>query len=439
MTVCPTAFASYTPTAGAGGSSGGSGGLGSPFGSGGSSGDGSDAGPCPGQGYTCDSCADGWFCPPVQTPALPAPCGYGWPCYHCEDGWFCVPSPPTIGPEIQAYSTSRPGEPGIKAPAVQAPDTNGYQYVGCYKDNPDRALRDAQLLTLAGGMTTEQCVGFCSVQGFPIAGTEYSTQCFCGYMLLDSMMVDESQCNMSCAGDATNTTMCGGPWALGIWSVDGSVRQGDSPVNQFTLATTPGWQHTGGVRYSMTAVTTPIWAWPPFASSAGPAATAPSPSMDMSGLESAILSAVAAEAGGMALLDSAAAGGIIESVSLILNQGMSSIANVLSLTTPAINPPFISGPTNIPLGPGPVVPSTTIPTATTLLVETAALPIPTSKMAEANAAGEDATADDPGASEGGAFVGVNSNGAEKDGSYTFPTLPGVNRRWRAPRRRAHWA
>lgn len=276
-------------------------------------------------------------------------------------------------------------------------------------------------------MTTAQCVDFCSVQGFPLAGTEYSTQCFCGYMLLDSIVMDESQCNMSCAGDSTNTTMCGGPWALGIWSVDGSVRQGDSPENQFTLATTPGWQITGGVRYSRTTVATPIWAWPPFASSPSPAGAAPSPTMDMSGLESAILSAVAAEAGGMALLDSAAAGGIIESVSMILNQGMSSIANVLSLTTPAINTPFISGPTNIPLGPGPVVPSTAIPTATTLLAETAVIPIPT----EAVAAGEDTTADDRGALDGSA-------GAEDDGSYTFPILPGVNRRRRAPRHRAHW-
>ncbi|PSR88763.1 hypothetical protein BD289DRAFT_226775 [Coniella lustricola] len=69
-----------------------------------SSTDGSAAGSCPGQGYTCDDCVNGWFCPPLQTPALPAPCGYGWPCYHCRGGWFCAPMLSTAGATTRLYS-----------------------------------------------------------------------------------------------------------------------------------------------------------------------------------------------------------------------------------------------------------------------------------------------------------------------------------------------
>ncbi|KDN67732.1 putative WSC domain-containing protein [Colletotrichum sublineola] len=47
--------------------------------------------PCPGRGYSCSECLNGWFCPPQETPMLPAPCGMGWPCYHCKGGWYCAP------------------------------------------------------------------------------------------------------------------------------------------------------------------------------------------------------------------------------------------------------------------------------------------------------------------------------------------------------------
>lgn len=442
VTQCPSAFASYTPTPTSPGVSPAGSGVypfgsrGAPSGSGGSPGGGSGTGPCPGEGYTCDSCSDGWFCPPLQTPALPAPCGYGWPCYHCAGGWFCVPRPQNTGAGIQKYPTS---SSGIKVPSTY-PDTNGYKYVGCYQDSPNRALRDAQLLTLAGGMTSGQCISFCSAQGFTIAGTEDSTQCYCGYKILDSIAMESSQCNMSCAGDPTNNTMCGGPWALSIWSINGSIQQGQSPEKQVTLATSASWQQPGSVRLSKGVVTTAISAWPPLAPSADTGITVTDPtSMGVSDLESAMLAAVASEAGGVALVDSTSASGIIESVSMILNMGMSSIASVLTLAAPASLTPFISGPTNLPLGPGPVVPSTTISTGVVYVAESAAIRLPTLNPIESNPIGGDAAANALGTSDSSAFVDMTSNAADREEAHVFPTLPGVGKGWRAARRRAHWA
>lgn len=446
VTQCPSAFASYTPTPTSPGvSPGGSGAY--PFGSGGSSsgsgnspGNSPDQGPCPGEGYTCDSCSDGWFCPPLPTPALPAPCGYGWPCYHCAGGWFCVPWPRNAGigagagSGIQSYQTL---SPGIKAPSTY-PDTNGYKYVGCYQDSPDRALRDAQLLTIAGGMTSGQCINFCSAQGFTIAGTEDSAECYCGYKVLDSTAMEGSQCNMSCAGDPTNITICGGPWALSIWSVNGSIQQGQSPEKQATPVTTAAWQLPSGMRVSKATVTTDIFAWPSLAPSADTGIAAPFPtSLDVSGLEAAMLAAVASEAGGLALVDSASASDMMESVSMIINMGISSIASVLSLTAPGSHTLFFPGPTNLPLGPGPVVSSTTVLTGVTYRAETAANSLPTLDSIDSGAMEEDNAANAFGSSDGGASIDVSSSAAE--GEESFANVPGAGKGRRASRRRAHWA
>lgn len=183
---------------------------------------GADAkGPCPGYGYTCDDCLDGWFCPPVQTPAQPAPCGYGWPCYHCEGGWFCVPLPEdTPGATLLASASTS----SVVTPTPLSAN-NGYLYAGCYADDSTRVLSKAEVLDLPGGMTNEECIRFCEKQGLTLAGTEHGAQCFCGNVLLGSASLSPDHCNVTCTGDLTNSTVCGGSWALSVWSSDGTAHQ----------------------------------------------------------------------------------------------------------------------------------------------------------------------------------------------------------------------
>lgn len=413
MTFCPSAFSSYVPSAYPGlGNAGSSGGSGTGT-------DGSEAGPCPGQGYTCSDCLDGWFCPPFQTPAAQVPCGYGWPCYHCEGGFFCVPIPQTVAPAAPVHAHSTP-TPQTALPADPQP-TNGYQYVGCYEDNPNRSLRDAQLLSVAGGMTTGQCVDFCQTQGFAIAGTEDGTQCFCGTLLLDSVTLDEGHCNMSCSGDVANSSMCGGPWALSIWTIDGSVQQAQdqSPEKRVTLATAPGWQDALAVKSKFDAATA-VYAWPPLGPSISTGAGSLT-SMNTSKLESAILAAVAAEASGLAPIEPASASDIIASVSMILNMGMSSIASDLSLVGPISNTILFSGPTNIPLAPGPVIPLTNFPPlATTFPVMVTAITSTTISIGSSSTGNGPSVGPDSSGSEG-----VSADAADDEGSYIFPSLPGV--------------
>lgn len=184
-------------------------------------------GPCPDHGYTCDDCLDGWFCPPVQTPAWPAPCGYGWPCYHCEGGWFCVPLPEDLPSAALLASASTSSVVTPTHPSV----TNGYLYAGCYADDSTRVLSKAEVLDLRGGMTNGECVRFCQKQGLALAGTEDGAQCFCGNVLLGSALLSPDHCNVTCTGDLTNSTVCGGSWALSVWSSDGTAQQQPNPTS----------------------------------------------------------------------------------------------------------------------------------------------------------------------------------------------------------------
>ncbi|KAK0713900.1 WSC domain-containing protein, partial [Lasiosphaeria miniovina] len=248
-------------------------------------------GPCPGEGYTCNDCLDGWFCPPSHTPALPAPCGNGWPCYHCSGGWFCVPSPTllpttvTVCPLSQAGSTtpgaglttpSTPGD-GEQTPAAADsagalpqetlhPAISGWQYAGCYKDDSARALQNASItVSIPPGMTNEMCINFCKDQGFSLAGTEDGYQCFCGNALVDSWPVGDSECNAPCTGDPNCS--CGGNWALSVWSPDGKASRVIGPEMQFVMPTpTPGQTEmtlfVGGVRAMVMTITTDVFEFP---------------------------------------------------------------------------------------------------------------------------------------------------------------------------------
>ena len=241
-------------------------------------------GPCPGQGYSCDDCPDGWFCPPPQTPAQPAPCGYGWPCYHCSHSWFCAPQPSTVTmcpssqasvASVQATGTS-PQQATLPTASMTTfvtsspsfhPATGGWSYAGCYRDDPNRSLKDYSVLApVAGGMTNDKCIGLCRANNFSIAGTEDGFQCFCGNALVDSMLLDDTRCNMTCDGGSAR--FCGGAWALSLWSADGKVSQENGPQRQFTLPRpAPGSPdvsvHPGGIMLTVVPLTTALDMWPP--------------------------------------------------------------------------------------------------------------------------------------------------------------------------------
>ncbi|KAJ9143931.1 hypothetical protein NKR19_g6665 [Coniochaeta hoffmannii] len=147
------------------------------------------------------------------------------------------------------------------------PATGGWSYAGCYRDDPNRSLKNYSVVAaVAAGMTNDECIGLCRAKNFSIAGTEDGFQCFCGDALLDSMLLDDTRCNMTCAGGGAR--FCGGPWALSLWSADGKVSRENGPQRQFTVPLpAPGSPdvsvHPGGIMLTVIPLTTALDIWPP--------------------------------------------------------------------------------------------------------------------------------------------------------------------------------
>ncbi|OAG03405.1 WSC-domain-containing protein [Paraphaeosphaeria sporulosa] len=85
--------------------------------------------------------------------------------------------------------------------------TDQYGYTGCFKEgNPGRQLA-IQAYTDTVNNTNTKCISTCSSLGYIFAGTEFSSECWCGIDIPISKG-DDANCNYGCSGDVDQT--CGG-------------------------------------------------------------------------------------------------------------------------------------------------------------------------------------------------------------------------------------
>jgi len=91
-------------------------------------------------------------------------------------------------------------------------------YSGCYVDSSTRFLtgNPAPVTGLSGSsMTPQLCALGCAAAGFPISGTEYASQCFCGASVSSGVLASsDADCNMACSGDSTQ--FCGAGWRVTV-------------------------------------------------------------------------------------------------------------------------------------------------------------------------------------------------------------------------------
>lgn len=280
-------------------------------------------------------------------------------------------------------------------------------------------------MKLASDMTNDECINLCRSKSFAIAGTKSGTQCFCGNDLLGSVLVSNGQCNMSCAGDATQSTLCGGPEALSIWGLLDTSIQEESPEQSFSSAVTPEAQGTGGMAYTKMQITSSIYAWPPAETSVSDLPTSLAAS-DLSELEMAMLSVIASRA---RETQGTAGQGFIGSISAVLNMGTTNIADDVPPANLTSSTAFITESSSITLAPKPVHGLTAVPTDSTLYMTAMADDNTATHTAEANNPVDDMVANDASAAMDGDQVG----------SSAIPILPGTKRERRVPRRRSHWA
>jgi hypothetical protein len=112
----------------------------------------------------------------------------------------------------------RPGP--LMAPSLPAtPAAASVVSLGCFKDQGDAAGTNGRDLNgfaeNVPGMTTEMCTQTCAIKGFPFAGTQFGTWCFCGATYGKSGRADN--CSVKCGGNQSET--CGGAWANSVYQV----------------------------------------------------------------------------------------------------------------------------------------------------------------------------------------------------------------------------
>ncbi|TDL22719.1 WSC-domain-containing protein [Rickenella mellea] len=108
---------------------------------------------------------------------------------------------------------------------------------GCYTDSTsNRALNG--LSQSNGVMTIENCINFCTSNSFVYAGVEFSQECYCGNQLIGSTQAASTDCNMACAGSATEP--CGGPARLNLF-LNGNT----PPANPSTPSQVGDWNSVG--------------------------------------------------------------------------------------------------------------------------------------------------------------------------------------------------
>ncbi|KAI5776253.1 WSC domain-containing protein [Geopyxis carbonaria] len=100
--------------------------------------------------------------------------------------------------------------PLLTLAAAQLPP---WTLLGCADETETRTLEGA---SIAGNMTVDRCLQFCTTADFALAGLEYGNECYCGNTLRNNAAVGKDGCTMACTG--ASGELCGGVSRLAVYS-----------------------------------------------------------------------------------------------------------------------------------------------------------------------------------------------------------------------------
>lgn len=91
--------------------------------------------------------------------------------------------------------------------------------------------------------TIESCLAYCDAGGFPLAGLEYGSQCFCGNYLSNGASLSlPATCAMPCAGNSKE--ICGGYYAMSLFvstKANAAGLTSDLTANPTAITLPSGW------------------------------------------------------------------------------------------------------------------------------------------------------------------------------------------------------
>lgn len=123
---------------------------------------------------------------------------------------------------------------GDRAPSTN-PGTGGYTLIGCYNDTPSARSLSVSLGSSSSN-TVASCVSRCSDAGYPLAGVEFGSECYCDSDIRNGAHVIDGGCDKICSGESRE--YCGGAGSIDIY------KNYDAPTP--TAAPIPdGWSSLG--------------------------------------------------------------------------------------------------------------------------------------------------------------------------------------------------
>ncbi|PSN41238.1 Xylosyltransferase oxt [Blattella germanica] len=113
--------------------------------------------------------------------------------------------------------------------------------LGCYRDEKTFRLLSGYYANLKTTNSPKHCINMCLQSGFPYAGVQYSTECFCGNEEPPSTSrLPDSSCNMKCPADPREA--CGGYFTINVYEtgIAKVAESGEPPVRIAFLLTLNG-------------------------------------------------------------------------------------------------------------------------------------------------------------------------------------------------------
>ncbi|KAL1128991.1 hypothetical protein AAG570_013523 [Ranatra chinensis] len=100
--------------------------------------------------------------------------------------------------------------------SCSAPDLVMGKSLGCFQDNKASRLLQGFYSNLKNSNSPLNCINLCLQSGFPYAGVQYGSECFCDNEEPPSTArLPDSSCNMKCPGDPKEA--CGGYYTINIY------------------------------------------------------------------------------------------------------------------------------------------------------------------------------------------------------------------------------
>ncbi|KAI9457229.1 copper radical oxidase [Lactarius psammicola] len=107
-------------------------------------------------------------------------------------------------------------------PPAVVPNVGLWTSLGCYTDGAPRVLSVGKAVTGgASNNSAESCTAACFASGYPLAGMEYSQECYCGTAIgSNGAPASAGDCDMVCSG--ASSELCGGPNRLNVYNYTGT-------------------------------------------------------------------------------------------------------------------------------------------------------------------------------------------------------------------------